>query len=267
MERIFYFCFNNRAAYCLFQNSDDSSLFLERNWTTPERSFVINGAGIDLKNPVRDGNANKPIVFLFAGRLLWDKGIRELVEACSILKSKNLPFRCEIAGLVDSTNKAAVPLSYVDEQHRNGVLEWLGPRTDVPRLMSAADCFVFPSSYREGVPKVLLEASAAGIPMITTNMPGCRDVVKAGFNGFVVPPKDPESLAAAMEECIRSPHDLRRLGQNARRHAELHFGVEKVIEEHSRIFHLMAAQRGFDSFSLRQRRLRSFERKEAIDRG
>ncbi len=173
---------------------------------------------------------------------MWDKGIRELVNACRILKRKGLSFKCQIAGLPDTANKASVPISFIEEQHRLGLIEWLGPRRDVPELMSAADCFVFPSIYREGVPKVLLEASAAGLPMITTDMPGCRDVVKTGYNGIVVRPGDAIALAEAMEKCILNRSQLPIWGANARRKAESEYGIEGVIKRHVEIFQTIATR-------------------------
>jgi glycosyltransferase involved in cell wall biosynthesis len=241
MERVFKPLLNHERCYCLFQNFDDAELFWQRGWTTRERSFVINGAGVELNDYLpKKWDRSGPVTFLFVGRLLWDKGISELVQACQLLKRKGISFKCRIAGLIDSTNKAAVPLDFIEEQHRLGIIEWLGPRSDVPALLNSADCFVFPSIYREGVPKVLLEASAAGLPIITTDMPGCRDVVKNGLNGFVVPPKDYVKLAESMEYCVLNRGKLPEWGANARRKAESEYRIEEVIKRHVEIFKTIA---------------------------
>lgn len=241
MEKVFRTLLNHDRFYCLFQNYDDAQLFWDRRWTVKERSFVIHGAGVDLKKYVpKIWNADQPVSFLFAGRLLWDKGVRELVEACELLKKRGLEFKCRVAGLIDQTNRAAVPLSYIEEQDSEGLIEWLGHSSNVAGLMRQADCFVFPSVYREGVPRVLLEASAAGLPIITTDMPGCRDVVKTYHNGLIVPPRDSTKLAEAMEKCIRDRGQLPIWGENARRQALDEYGIEGVIKRHLEIFQTIA---------------------------
>lgn len=245
MEKAFPILLKQRQSHCLFQNCDDEQLFLQKGWTVKQRSHVIRGAGVELgKFPPKQWRSDRPVEFLFAGRLLWDKGIGELVAACRRLREKAVQFKCRVAGLIDPTNRAAVPLAFIEEQHRAGLLEWLGPRRDLPELMMTADCFVFPSVYREGVPKVLLEASAAGLAMITTDMPGCREVVRSEYNGLIVPPGDPVKLADAMERCVRHREELRSWGANARREAELYYGVEQVVARHVEIFQSIAGQSG-----------------------
>lgn len=226
------------TCYCLFQNSDDASLFLENRWTVRKNTYIINGAGVDLKlYKLREAGSQEKICFIFAGRLLWDKGIRELIEACKILKAKRLNFECAVAGLIDTANVFAVPVSVMEDADAGGFIKWLGPRKDIPELLRQADCFVFPSIYREGVPRVLLEASAAGLAIITTNMPGCREVVVDGETGVLIAPRDAVKLAAAMENFITNPGIMRKLGLNARKKAEAEFSVETVIDKHLAIFH------------------------------
>lgn len=245
MERVFGPLLNKCQIECLFQNHDDAHLFLSQKWTVAERTHVIPGSGVVLEDfPTKSWHNHSRVVFLFAGRMLWDKGIQELISACRLLKQRGFSFVCRIAGLIDPESKAAVPQAFIEEQHAKGVIEWLGPRRDVIRLMSESDCFVFPTRYREGIPRVLLEASAAGLPMITTDMPGCREVVRSGYNGLVVPPGDVERLAAAMETCMRNREQLPRWGNHARKQAEAEYGVEKVIRRHDEILTEMARRNG-----------------------
>jgi glycosyltransferase involved in cell wall biosynthesis len=146
---------------------------------------------------------------------VWEKGIRHLFEACKILKQKHVNFECQVVGIFDKAKSSTVPLEYIEQHAKEGTIRWLGPRSDVPSLLSQADCFVFPSFYGEGVPKVLLEACAAGIPSITTNNIGCKDVIDHEVDGWIVPPRDSEALAAAMERAVRNRELLQPFGNNA----------------------------------------------------
>lgn len=227
---------NNKKCRCLFQNKDDADLFIENKWVTAQASYIINGAGVNLDDfTPRVWDTRPHINFLFAGRLLWDKGLKELVEACRFLKAKGYVFTCNIAGLIDKTNAQAVPIAYIEDAHRCGLVNWLGERTDMPRILKNADCFVFPTLYREGVPKVLLEASATAIPSITTRMPGCKDVVEHEITGLLVNPKSVIDLASAMERCILQPHLLQVWGAAAYDKAVNLYGIDKVVTRHFEI--------------------------------
>ncbi len=243
LETCFQGLLTNSRTYCLFQHEEDRSHFVSRNWTTRERSWVISGAGVNLAQfTTKKWESGKVVRFLFVGRLLWDKGIRFLVEACRELQARGVRFECWIAGLIDSANPSAVPVSYIEEQHVAGVIRWLGPQKNVPGLLIQADCLVFPSVYREGVPRVLLEASAAGIPIITSDSVGCREVVQNEWNGLLVSPGDPRALADAMERIAVGRVDIRKMGLNARKRAEELYQTQTVLDEHIRLLLTIAAE-------------------------
>lgn len=232
-SKTFPMLLDNKNCRCLFQNNDDADLFIEKKWIKPQASNIINGAGVNLNEfTPRSWHKTTHPKFLFAGRLLWDKGVRELVEACRLLKAKGYNFTCKIAGLIDETNPNAVPIKYIESAHKSRLIDWLGERSDMPKVLKEADCFVFPTLYREGVPKVLLEASATAIPIITTQMPGCKDVVEDEKTGLLVKPRSIEGLAAAMERCILQPHLLQQWGTAAYDKALRLYGIESVVARH-----------------------------------
>jgi len=236
LSKMFPVLLDNNNCKCLFQNNDDANLFIENKWIRPAASNIINGAGVNLNEfTPRSWHETTHPRFLFAGRLLWDKGVKELVEACRILKAKGYNFTCKIAGLIDETNPNAVPVDYIESAHKIGLIHWLGERSDMPNVLKEADCFVFPTLYREGVPKVILEASATAIPTITTLMPGCKDVVEDEKTGLLVKPKSIDDLASAMERCILQPHLLQEWGTAAYHKALRLYGIESVVAKHLEI--------------------------------
>ena len=236
---------SQREVYCLFQNDEDRDLFVRNGWVSCKRSFTIPGAGVDLGLfKAKTWARSSPINFLFCGRLLWEKGIGFLVEASELLRARGLSFNVLVAGLMDQTNPSSVPLYYIEKHASSGAIRWLGARDDIPHLLNQVDCFVFQSVYREGVPKVLLEACAAGIPVITTNVVGCRDVVSHEFNGLLVRPRDTHALACAMERVIREREKLPVWGGNARTKAEQNYDVQEVIRKHIEILKQIAREQG-----------------------
>jgi glycosyltransferase involved in cell wall biosynthesis len=232
-EATFKFLINRPSRFCLFQNNDDLQLFVEHHWTKKEKCFVIQGAGVDVENyPRKKWPPRQPVRFVFVGRLSWEKGLLYLFEACRILKEKKVNFECQVVGFFDKTKIYAVPLEELQRHDKAGIIRWLGPRSDVPSLLTQADCFVFPSVYREGVPRVLLEACAAGIPSITTNNVGCKEVIDHEVDGWIVPPRDSIALADAMQRAVENPELLQRFGHNARAKALDRFTLDQVVSAH-----------------------------------
>lgn len=240
IEMLLKHMLNRSGVHSLFQNNDDRKLFLDKTWTTQKSSSVISGAGIPL-NGVRKElwPTDAPTRFLFAGRLLRDKGISVLINACTILKQNGFRFECAIAGFTDASNRSSITEEEIQRFHKIGIIKWIGAQKDVMMNMVASDCFVFPTMYREGVPRVLLEASAVGIPIITTDMPGCRDVVEPYKNGIIIPPGDAIALASAMEYCINNRSILKQWGSYARKKAEEKYSIEIVIKSHVEIIYGM----------------------------
>jgi glycosyltransferase involved in cell wall biosynthesis len=215
----------SRAVF--FQNPDDLADF-ERLRLIPAgtRRIIVNGSGVDLDafpmRPMPDG----PPIVLYAGRLLRDKGIYELIDAARLLKARRPDVRVQVLGYYDS-NPACVTPAQMDAWSREGVIEFLGETRDVRPYLAAATAIVLPS-YREGTPRSVLEALATGRPVVVTDVPGCRETVIDGENGFLVPPFDPVGLADGIERLLSDPDRLQRMAVRARRLAEEKYDARVV---------------------------------------
>lgn len=219
----------------IFQNPSDAQLISK--WVGLQRSQVriIRGSGVDLTRFVPRPLPHGEMVFTFAARLLIDKGVREFVHAGSKLKEQGTRARFIVAGDVDPGNPASVSQDEIDEWRSGAGIEFVGHAQDVPGLFAKSHVIVLPS-YREGMPKVLLEAAACGRAVITTNAPGCRDAVIPGKTGLLVPVAKVEPLADAMQLMIEDPERCAAMGMAGRRWAEEAFGIEGVVDAHLTIY-------------------------------
>ena len=218
-----------RASLVFFQNPDDRDDF--RRWGILSREInavVVSGSGVDTmafsSAPIRKG---PPLKFLLIARLLRDKGVREYVEAARIIR-KNFPeAECHLIGPIDS-NPSAICEAEIRAWENAGLVIWHGAQSDVRPYIAAAHVYVFPSYYREGTPRSVLEAMSMGRPIITTDAPGCRETVEDGVNGFLVPVKEAVYLAQAMERFLEAPNLVNQLGAQSRRIAVEKYDVHKV---------------------------------------
>jgi glycosyltransferase involved in cell wall biosynthesis len=221
-----------RARAVFFQNPDDREAFLKARLISDERTHVLPGSGVDLERfaaqplPVAD----HVITFLLVSRLLWDKGIALFVDAAREVRERFPHARFLLLGPLDPASRSGIPIEQVEAWVAEGVIDYLGKADDVRPALAAADCVVLPSWYREGTPRILLEAAATGRPIITTDVPGCRDAVQAGYTGFLCVPRNQDSLVAAMESILAmSPTARSNMGQAARERAEANFDERLVI--------------------------------------
>ncbi|TKA97380.1 glycosyltransferase family 4 protein [Cereibacter changlensis] len=222
-----------RACAVFFQNPDDRATFLAAKLVEASRTRLLPGSGVDLSRFMAQPmpSKKKNVTFLLVARLLWDKGISLFVEAARVLHEKYPHAQFQLLGPPDPASRSGIPVEQIEAWAREGVIEYLGQTQDVRPALAAADCIVLPSWYREGTPRVLLEAAALGRPVITTDMPGCRDAVDDGVTGFICSPRDREELIAAMERFIVLPHAERAvMGLAARARAEDQFDERHVIE-------------------------------------
>ncbi len=222
-------------ATVFFQNPDDRDLFLEHRLLKPEICGLLPGSGVDTQRfqPAPTWQRNQPFTFLMIGRVLYEKGIVEYFEAARALRAAHGDgVRCLLLGGLDEQGGIGVPRATFETWLRDaaGAVEWLGTSDDVGAVIHSADCVVLPS-YREGTPKTLLEAAAMGKPIVTTDVPGCREVVTEGENGFMCPARDAAALAAAMGRVLALPDpELRRLGAASRTLAVTRFDQQVVID-------------------------------------
>ena len=217
-----------------FQNSDDQALFLERKLVSHAQARLLPGSGIALNHfkptPLPD-KTNAP-TFLLIARLLRDKGVLEFVEAARDVRSWLPSARFQLLGPADAENRTAIGPETVTRWEEEGVIEYLGTTSDVRPYIAAAHCVVLPS-YREGTPRTLLEAAAMARPIITTDAPGCRDVVEEGHTGFLCKPKDADDLARAARDFLALGPDVwRKMGLAGRAKMEREYDESIVIDRY-----------------------------------
>lgn len=223
----------NRAV--IFQNTDDRDLFLRLNILSPgQRVAVVGGSGVDLAHfspapPVAAAQAQGAPVFTCVARLLWAKGVGVFVEACRMLKRNHPQVVCRLIGPADNVPDAVDP-DMLRRWREDRVVELLDPVDDIRPVLAATSVFVLPS-YREGTPRSSLEAMAMARPVVTTDVPGCRQTVEDGVTGFLVPPFEPGALMRAMERYVLDPALIAQQGAAARRLAEERFDVRRVTAD------------------------------------
>ena len=219
----------------MFQNRNDRDAFVKLGIITAAQSTIIRGSGVDLAEfaPLPE-SATTPVVVM-AARLLVDKGVREFVEAARLLRARGASARFQLAGEVDPGNSASIHDAELAVWRKQGIVELLGQRHDIAQVFAAATMVVLPS-YREGLPKVLIEAAACGRAVVTTDVPGCRDAIEPGQTGLLVPPRDARALADAIERLVADRELRVRFGQMGRALAEREFDVRSVVEAHLAIY-------------------------------
>ncbi len=227
-------CAGERVRF-IFQNPDDRALFIGRRIAREEQTVIIRGSGVDPSVFAAAPPPGGTPVVLLPSRLLWDKGLAELIEAARELRAAGVPFRLVLAGDTDAHNPRSVNEATVRQWEREGLLEWWGHCSDMPTAMQQASIVVLPS-YREGLPKALLEAGAVGRPAVTTDVPGCREVVRPGVNGLLVPPRDAPALAAALRLLLEDESARLAMGARARDIIVEHFSEAYVVRETLRLY-------------------------------
>lgn len=228
VSSLYRFAFR-RASVVFFQNPDDRLLFTGRGIVRPERTQILPGSGIDLERfapaPLPDG----PTVFLLIARLLSDKGVREYAAAAQLLRSQLPEARFQLLGAVDQGNRTSIARSELQSWIDGGAVEYLGETGDVRPFIERATAIVLPS-YREGLPRSLLEGAAMARPLIASDVPGCREVVDSEVNGFLCRVRDVESLAAAMAGFAGLARDEQQaMGAASRRMVQDRFSEQRVI--------------------------------------
>lgn len=216
----------------IFQNVEDRDVFLRRGWIGPEQAVLIRGSGVDTEvfTPPAAPPPEPPLI-VFASRLLASKGVAELVEAARLVRERGVSARFAIVGEPDPDNPETITGEQLEAWRREGFVETWGRRGDMPDVLRQATLFALPTYYREGVPKALIEAASSGVPSITTDTPGCRDIVADGETGLLVPPRDAKALADAVVSLLRDPELRGRMSRAARARVLEHFSLQRVIDD------------------------------------
>lgn len=229
------FGLSKRRSLVIFQNPDDRDVLRAMGVATPERARLIRGSGVILdKYPFVPEPDGTPVVVM-AARLLKDKGVVEFVEAARLLKQRSVSVEMKLIGSPDLDNPTSVTQQELDQWAIEGYVEILGYRKDIAAEYAAANIICLPS-YREGLPKSLIEAAACGRAVVTTDVPGCRDAITADVTGLLVPVKDPVALARTIQILLESPSVRKKMGQDGRALAEEAFTIEKIVEQHMAIY-------------------------------
>lgn len=219
----------------IFENNDDRNYFIANNLCGKSEAELILGAGVntEIYYPVDELENNSPIV-LFAARLLFDKGLADLVEAGRYLLKQGICFSIVVAGILDHSSLGAINPNILQEWDDEGIIEWIGTvegDENMSALIAKSNIVVLPTHYGEGVPRILIEAASCARALIATDIPGCREIVQDGINGILVPPKQPEALAEALTHLINDPILRKKMGQHGREIVVSLFSEEKVVSE------------------------------------
>jgi len=228
------------ATRTIVQNSDDATLLRQRRLIRPEHIRLIRGSGVDPKRfAITPPPAGSPLVVLPA-RLLVAKGVREFMQAAAMLKAQGINARFALVGEPDADNVAAISRAEIERFVATGAIEYWGWREDMPSVLSAASLVCLPTFYGEGLPKALLEAAASARAIVATDVPGCREIVRQGENGWLVRPRDVPALAAALREAIARPDISARYGIAGRRLVERKFSLDAVIRDTLAVYEELA---------------------------
>lgn len=218
-------------AHTIFQNSDDYQIFLTHHIVNAQNASIVKGSGVDMDRFTFAPDPPEPVVTVLSSRMLWDKGISEFVEAATQIKAAGVEGRFILLGDSDNANPNAISRQQLQTWHDSGAVEWLGWRQDVPDILRQSHIVCLPTAYREGIPKALIEAAACGRPIVTTDAPGCREIVKDGENGILVPVRNVPALVDALKTLMSDPGLRQRMGKRSREIVEIDFSEKKIGEQ------------------------------------
>lgn len=241
VTRLYGLALRHRNVRVIFQNDDDRNLMVNLRMIRQQDAALIRGSGVSLDEfaylPEPEGTLN----VVFAARLLADKGIREFMQSARTIKARGRQVKFTIVGSPDPGNPSAINSGTLALWQVEGVAEFLGHRTNIAEQFAAANIVVLPS-YREGLPKTLVEAAACGRAVVTTDVPGCRDAIIPGETGLLVPAKDSDALTEAIETLLADEATRKAMGAAGRLLAERNFAVETIVAAHLGIYHELLAQ-------------------------
>lgn len=226
----------------IVQNPDDLATLVDLAIIPVHQAVLIRGAGVDTDSLQPIPEPVTPPVVVLAARMLWSKGVGEFVEAARLLRQQGCMARFVLVGDIDPDNGDSIDHARLMTWHSSGVIEWWGYRDDVPEIFSNSHIVCLPSCYGEGIPRVLLEAAALARPIITTDWPGCREVVRHDWNGLLIPPRNAPALAAAIQGLLKEPERRRRMGRNGRQRAIEAFTLTRVAQEILAVYRALLTQ-------------------------
>lgn len=225
-----------RNVRVIFQNPDDREAFIARGLLRPERAVLIRGSGVDVSSFVPAPEPKGEPVILLCARMLRNKGVEDLIAAARLLNKRRISCRVVLAGDSDQGNPEAIPVTQLQEWDREGIIAWLGHREDMPAVFANAHIVALPTTYGEGVPRSLIEAAACGRPIVANDVAGCREIVRHGENGFLVPAGDGKALADALGILIEDSSLRIAMGIRGREIAVAEFAQELVLDATHKVY-------------------------------
>ena len=235
-DRAYRLILSNRCLKVIVQNKKDKLELTKFSNINESDISLLPGSGVNLKEFKYSIPPQQDKIFLMPCRMLWDKGIKEYVDAASKLKDKYNNVNFILSGPYDASNPGSVSLDYLHKLNEFNIVNWLGDVKDMPKLYEGSSVVVVPSFYNEGLPKVLLEAAASGRAAITTDMPGCKDAIEENVTGLIIPKQDSNALYSAMEKFIMDEWLILSMGESARIKAENEFDIKYVVNKHISIY-------------------------------
>ncbi len=239
IKPIYKTIFTARRSNVIFQNADDQNELIDMGFINKKNSKIIKGSGVDINffKPFTDntGKFDEPVKILFPSRLIKEKGLIETVKACQILWEKNFKIILYIAGSIDKGNRSALTNKELKLLKNEKRIKLMGFVKNMKEIYSKTNIVILPS-WREGLSKTLIEASSMERPIITTDVPGCRDIIEQGINGILVPKKDIQALALAIEFMIKNPLLARTFGKRCRKRVVNEFQIKKINEETLKVY-------------------------------
>ncbi len=218
-----------KNTYTIVQNSDDKKLLVDRKIIHEEKLRLIMGSGVNMDIYKPEKNKSDLPVVMMAGRMLWDKGVGEFVRVARKLTGEGIRARFILVGSGDADNPSSISSSQLRKWQENGDIEWWGARADMPDVFKEVHIVCLPTIYGEGVPKVLIEAAASALPIVANDVSGCREIVRQGENGMLVPPLDPQALSDALISLIGNKELREKMGTRGREIVQKEFSEQKVI--------------------------------------
>ncbi len=233
---IFYFAFNHPNQKVIVQNLEDQRTLIKFVWLNPKKILLIRGSGVNLSKFTNLKETNSITTICCASRLLREKGIFDFQSAARIIKKKGIIAKFLLAGDLDQDNPTSLNDQDLQNIIKEKVVEVMGYQEDIPALYARSHIICLPSFYGEGLPKSLIEAAAASRAVVTTDIPGCRDAIIPNKTGLLVPAKNPQKLADALQWLIENPEARNGMGKAGREFAEKEFPIEKIVQCHMNIY-------------------------------
>lgn len=234
--------FSAKNTIGIFQNPEDLKLFVDASVVKSEKAVLIRGSGVDTSHFIHLPEPTGIPIIVLASRMLCDKGVGEFVDAARQLRKDGVSCRAVLVGNPDPENPASIPEKTLRLWHFEGIVEWWGHREDIPEVFAKSNIVVLPS-YREGLPKVLLESASCGRAIVATDVPGCKEIVCHNENGLLITPYDSKALADALKVLIKDPELRAKMGARGREIVEAEFSEEIVVKQTMEVYERLLSQK------------------------